>query len=379
MNILTEKLLSDGYTADNHPDYVRWYAPTKEFEYTSEFLNKSTWEAPCGVMRKGRFTYGYGSVNGIDWRVENDNYNFGCPYRKKDCEFFHPLLKDFIGAKCSWHMTDKPYDYNNSAEKIEDERRKRIRQNLKEKFGRPGMIHCVCCHIDEDTCEIYFKFDPRRCIDFMRNGCDNGTCYCTGKERNLKKGNIYYDTKVTAEFREGFIIEPRITITKGKKLFDSPKAITDLENYLKFYPDCIFEKERYSREHSLSLFNAEYYGRKYKLEIVNIRIESKPGRDLIQDLQDIRDGIEVIHESDKIKSIKKQKSQARTERREKKIAKIEAKIISLGYDNLEDIDQIRADKWLGKERIIQLEAERKKRLRQAEVKPIQMELSDFLN
>jgi hypothetical protein len=375
-NMLTEKLLVQGYTADNHPDYVKWYANMNEFEYTSEFLRASTWEAPCGVMRKGEFTHGYGWVNGICWRVENDNYNFSCPYRKKECELFHPALKDSKwGGKCSWHMTDKPYDYNNSAEKIKDEKHKLTLENLEKKFGYPGMIHCACCHINEDTCEVYFEFDPSECIRFVHNGCDNQTCYSTGKKRNLKKGNIYYDTKVTTEFREGFIVEPRVTITKGKKLFDEPKRITDMELYLKMFPACVYEREKYSHEHSKLLFDAEYYGAKYDLEIINVRIESRPSRDLMQDLQDIREGIEVTHESDKVKEKKEQKSQRRADAKDKKVLALEKKILKTGYNNLEESDKHRVRKFIDRKRISELERERSKPKPE---KSKQMELSDFL-
>lgn len=338
MNKLSERLLAEGYTKDNHPDYVKWWDSTKEFEYTSEFLHKSVWEAPCGIMRKGEFTHGYMSYAGTDWRVENDNYNFHCPFHKKECEHFHPLLRDItIGAKCSWHMTEKPYDYNNSAEKIQDERAKIISANLEKKFGYPGMIHCACCHISEETLEPYFRFEPNDCIRFMNNGCDNKVCHCTGKERDLTLANIYYDVRVTTEYSKGFIVEPVIQITKGEKLFDSRKALTDLEMYLRKYPDAPLQKEKGKRKHSSRLFFAEYHGEKYELEILNVRIEKRESRDLMQDLQDIKEGIEVVHASD----LKKASAQAKKERREeykkakakRKEAAITKKLISTLSDD----------------------------------------------
>lgn len=338
MNKLTERLLAEGYTKDNHPDYVRWYGARGEFEYTSKYLATTVWEAPCGIMRKGDFTHGYLSYAGVDWRVENDNYNFHCPYRKKDCKFFDPLLKDLIiGAKCSWHMANKPYDYNNSAEKIIDERRATTLANLEKKFGHPSMIHCACCHISEETLEPYFRFEPNDCIRFMNNGCDNKKCWCTGKQRDLTRANVYYDVKVTTEYKKGFIVEPVIKITKGIKLFEAQKAITDLELYLKLYPDAPMQKEKRKTKHLSKLFFAEYHGQKYDLEVLNIRIEKKESRDLTQDLQDINEGIEVVHASD----LKKASAQAKKERREeykkakakRKEAAITKKLISTLSDD----------------------------------------------
>lgn len=334
MNELTKRLLTEGYTKDNHPDYAKWYANMHEFEYTGEFLNNSVWEAPCGIIRKGKFTHGYLSYAGVDWRVENNNYNFHCPYRKKDCGFFHSLLKDItIGAKCSWHMTDKPYDYNNSAEKIEDERKRIIGKNLEKRFGRSGMIYCACCRISEDTLEPYFKYEPRHCINFMNNGCDNKTCWCTGKERDLTLANIYYDVMVTTEYNKGFIVEPVVQITKGEKLFDSKKAMTDLEMYLKKYPDAPLQREKGKAKHSRSLFFAKYHGQKYDLEILNVRIEKRESRDLMQDLQDIKEGITVTHASDTEKAVKQAKKERREEYKKAKAAR-KAKIIAKNLKNI---------------------------------------------
>lgn len=375
-NELHQKLVAAGYTRENHPDDVCWYSGGNEFEYTNKFLQESVWEAPCGVMRKGEFTHGYACYAGVTWRVENNNYNFHCPYRKQECEFFHPLLKDVnFGGKCSWHMTDKPYDYANSAEKLNDDQRKLTLENLEKRFGHPGMIHCICCHIDEQTCEPYFSFSPEACIHFMRNGCDNEVCYCTGKQRNLQKANIYYDVRVTTEYRKGFIVQPIVKVIKGRRLFDSQKAMTDLELYLQCNPNAAMEKENARSEHLQPLFFAKYYNQRYELQVENVRIEKRSTRDLMQDLMDVRDGITVLHESDIIKSNKARKSQKRKVVLDKKIKKLELKILASGYEGLNAADQHRCQRWINPDRVSELEAERKK---SKIVKPRQMELSDFL-
>lgn len=379
MNELTERLLAQGYTPDNHPDYVRWYQNANEFEYTLKFLSSSTWEAPCGVMRKGKFTNGYGWINGVCWRVENNNYNFHCPYRKQECEFFHPLLKCVgYAGKCSWHMTDKQYDYDNSVEKIAVERQELTMKNLEKRFGYPGMIHCNCCHINEETCEPYLKFDVEQCLRFTANGCDNQTCYCTGKERNIKKANIYYDVKVTTERQIGFIVEPIIKAFKGKRLFDSPKRITDLETYLKLYPDAPIKKEMGSREYQKNMHFITYHDeyRKYEMEISNIRIEAKESKDLMQDLLDAREGIEVIHQSDQIKQAKASKSERRATAKEKKLVRLENNIIKTGYEAMEPMEKCRAEKLLSRERIKELDNLRKQRIKADKEKPVQMSLFD---
>ena len=341
-NNLTWELFKQGYTKDNHPDYVMWDETHFEFEYTREFIYNSVWEAPCSVIRKGEATGGYLCYGGIYWRIENNNYNFPCPYRKKECEFFHTLLKDVsMVGKCAWHLSDKQYDYNNSAEKIEDEREELIRKNLDKKFGTNGMISCACCHVNQDTCEPYFKYNPFDCMHYTKNGCRNEICWCTGKKRDLTLANIYYDVKTTEEFRHGFIVEPDVKVIKGKKLFDTKKAMTDLEMYLKMYPDAVYEKEK-SRHHS-KLFFAEYHGKKFELKVLNICIEKRESRDLLQDLEDIKEGIEVIHESDRIKKNKESKKERRQKYQEDKLKRAKKKqfkkyeeIIKTGL--YEDID-----------------------------------------
>lgn len=335
-NELTWKLFEQGYTKDNHPNYVKWDANTYEFEYTGEFLNNSVWEAPCGVMCKGSFTFGYLCFAGVDWRVENNNYNFHCPYRKNDCEFYHPLLKNLNwGGKCAWHLSDKPYDYNNSAEKIKDERDKLISTNLNKRFGTNGMISCVCCHINQDTCEPYFEYDPSECIRFTDKGCYNEMCWCTKKERDLTLANIYYDVKTTTEYKRGFITEPIIQITKGKKLFDNRKAMTDLEMYLKTYPDAVYKKEKMN--FSRQIYQSEGHGNKFEFEVLNIRIEKRESRDLMQDLQDISEGLQVIHKSDEVKKAKEAKRERRKKYQEEKEKK---KIKKQGKEIVKEDDQI---------------------------------------
>lgn len=330
-NKLTWDLFEQGYTKDNHPDYVKWVDYMHEFEYTTKFLENSVWEAPCGIIRKGCFTGGYGCIAGVEWKVENNNYNFHCPYRKRECELFHPLLKELnnVGGKCSWKLSSKPYNYDNSAEKIEDERKDLIKANLKKRFGTNGMISCACCHINEDTCEPYFKYNPHECIHFTNEGCFNEHCWCTGKQRDLSLANIYYDVKTTTEYKRGFIIEPVIQITKGKKLFDSRKAMTDLEMFLKVYPNEPFEREK--MRHSRLIHFANMHDNKFELEVLNVRIEKRESRDLLQDLQDISEGIQVFHKSDEVKKAKEAKKERRIkylEAKEKKKNKTQTKEIN---------------------------------------------------
>jgi len=346
-NELSRRLFADGYTKDSHPDYVQW-DNYEEFEYTSAFLYGTVWESPCGILMKGHCTSGYLCYMGTEYRVENNNYNFHCPYLNTDCELQEPTLKKLKwGGTCIWHMTDKVYDYENSAEKLKDERHNKIMENLKKRFGTNGMIHCACCHINERTCEPYFKFRPDDCIKFMHNGCDNIVCEVTKKERNLNLANIYYDVKTTYEVTTGFVNQEYKYISKGCKYFDSKKDITDLELWLKINKvDTILRREESRR--SRDMFICMVNNRKFKIEILNVRIEAKESRDLLQDLQDIRDGISITHASDTAKATKQIKKDKIKKNKEVKASRLEKQgikrlkqIVSTGFnENGEQVSDI---------------------------------------
>jgi hypothetical protein len=338
-NQLTWKLFAEGYTPKDHPDHVEWVDYMYEFEYTGEFTRNVILEAPCGLLKKGTDSRGYMSYMGIDWRLENDNSVHGCPYRKAGCELNHEYLREsylkgYIG--CAFHMTDKPYDYKNSCEKLWDEFHSMQERKRKEYFGRlkwnPEAMHCSCIRWDDDKQDWQAKYDPWQCVHW----CHNNICVLTGKNLDAKKANIFYDVKTTTEYKKGFIVEPVIKVKKGVRLFDNNKPVPILEAFIKAYPDEPLEKEKGKSEHSQKLFFAQYYGQKYDLEIINIRIELRETRDLLQDLQDAQEGIEVVHESDLIKAKKQAKrdaKKARQEAKENKVVKNMKKLLN-GDDEL---------------------------------------------
>lgn len=77
-----------------------------------------------------------------------------------------------------------------------------------------------------------------------------------------------------------------------------------------------------------------------EIEIVNVRANRKAGRDLEQDLEDIQNGILVVHESDRIK---KQKEQKRV-KKQKRLECLEWKIAKNGYGCLTNAERRLADK-----------------------------------
>ena len=76
---------------------------------------------------------------------------------------------------------------------------------------------------------------------------------------------------------------------------------------------------------------------------------------------------------------KEEKKERRLQAQQKKIERLEKKILDVGYHSLEEysIDKIHADKWLGEERIVELEVLRKRRLKEEQEKPVQLSLFDM--
>ena len=122
-------------------------------------------------------------------------------------------------------------------------------------------------------------------------------------------------------------------------------------------------------------------GEDIEVEILNVRAEAKPSRDLMQDLQDIQDGVDVVHASDMEKWQRENKSEKKRLAREKRIARLEKRLIAVGYDNLEEfaLDKIHADKWLGKERIAELETIRQENIRKEANMLVQGSILDLIS
>ena len=75
LNMLTRRLLAEGYKLEDTPPGTREYRD-HEGGWTYEYrtLQDMVFETPCGLLAKGEhFANGYMSYQGVDWRPENDN------------------------------------------------------------------------------------------------------------------------------------------------------------------------------------------------------------------------------------------------------------------------------------------------------------------
>lgn len=399
-NRLTKKLLSEGYTAENHPDYVRvGNSYNKEepldnydggFIYERWWIYEKVFKTPCGLQCKGSSCHSSMSHMGIDWTFENDMAITNYPYDKKECGLKHRYLQDRGALKfnCNVHMVDDEYCYEGSCEGIrklrDDEiRRKQISFSLQ----RNGRVCNNHMHYSRDTGKWEMYYDPSTCANLRCMGnADNvrcaGICPILGRELDKEKGNVYYDIKTSGRRYDldGTLFEgQRFTnIIRGRRVFNHPVSMDICRNYVKLCKDDIEFKVRghYHRE----LFFAEYHGRDFSVEVLNIRAEQRCSRDLEQDLADIKAGIEISYDDDLAKESKETKKKRRQESQERKVRKLEEKIIKTGYHNMDpySLDRRHADKWLSMDRIAHLEEVRQQKIKEEQEKPVQLSIFDVM-
>lgn len=400
-NELTKKLLAAGYTAENHPDYVYVGRTCQSkdnpldnlnggFEYYRWYVYDKAFCTPCGLMCKGTSCMTSLCTGGQEWSFENDMATIHCPYHKCDCDKKDSRLprEGVLRDWCNVRMTDEEYQYEGSMEDVlklrEDEIRREKISFILQRHGRACENHM---HYNRDTGEWKMDYDPGVCARLKCNGNQHSVgersiCPILGRELCREKGNVYYDIKTTfrREDLDGTLFDGQIDthIEKGVRVFDSPVNMDICRNYVKLCQDEI--KWKVEMEYHDRLFFAKYYGKEFSVEVLNIRAESKPSRDLMQDLQDIKEGIMITHASDVEKRSKEMKREKRQQAKQKKIEKLEKKIIEVGYWNLEphSLDKIHADKWLGNERIYELEEIREQRLKEEQEKPVQLSLFDMM-
>lgn len=338
LNDLTRRLLAEGYTRENHPEYVCW-SDWQNFGYIFEHLLTFTWESPCGLMVQGESSLGRGlacgdtSYLGVTYCPENDNPLLHCPYKRKGCPY---AIQGVPVPECPCHKTAKPYDYAASAEKVETER---AREQKRQYMEITGGSYCACVV----GCNGYrgglveVKYDVEKCITC---GCKNEFCVIRKQARDLSRVNIYYDVRRTWITRFGFADDRRVEVTKGLKVFPKPVARTDAEIWLatkkaEFNP--LHDKSIIShpkmtpedrRQEFFSKMHRQYGDFDYfefHYEVENIRIARSEQRDLLQDLRDVEEGIEVVHAVDSQKAQAAEKRMNRRHRKEAKLRRAKAK------------------------------------------------------
>lgn len=394
-NGLTKRLLKEGYTVSNFPNYVQIDTSrlpgddplnnaSGGFEYKRWYSDRIVYKTGCGRFTMGENVIDNMAYMGVDWTHENGNPVIWCPFDRAECPDNDSRLHGIrvgglcIQCLCVCHKTASPYDFENSIEKADKERREEKERKYKEYAdvhnGRVCQNHM---YYDERTREWHLRYDPEICAVMCCS--KNGYCPILNKKLSRKRGNVYYDVKTSGIYqRRGDQISmldgtPWTNVRKAVRYFKKPCSIDICEAFVKIGFGKI--RDKYYWGHS----GERLTDPSWDFEILNIRAESKPSRDLIQDLEDIRAGISIVFDPDWEKESAERKKQARALLKQKKIEKLEQKILETGYGNLKEysLDRIHADKWLTRERIAELESQRRERLKKESHKPVQITLGDY--
>jgi len=361
VNALTKRLYAEGYTRENHPDTVYW-SDFQNLGYKWETMLGFTWETQCGLLIQGESEVGRGLVcgdaayQGVWYCPENDNPLLQCPFGKKDCLF---IPAGFPVAECPCHRTEREYNYQQSVEKEEAEQQQRRKAN-KQYADIANGSYCACVVGNngfqgglQEVC-----YDVAKCIEYR---CKNQVCLIRKKQRDLSKVNVFYDVRRTWITRIGFLEEKRVEVTKGVKVFDKPVARTDAEIWLKarqaeFNPvhdeSVIGHPKKSPEDRRQEYFTkmhrkwGDYNYFEFRYSVENVRIEAREQRDILQDLRDVADGIEVVHEADKLRAAKEQAKARRTAAKEQKRREMEKLILQCGWEGLDSRQRRRAEKLL---------------------------------
>lgn len=344
LNKLTQKLLSEGYSVENPPpQYIKWDVFYGGWQYHPTQTENMCVKTPCGLLQKAWFVHDV-SFGGVDWCLENDNALVFCPYQEKSCPKNNPIIKDLkigYGFFCEAKISNEPYDYEKSVAKIDKKNFELEEARIKEfaKTCKDGFCREQLC-FNQITGEMWLDDDPIRCI--------NSYCsYCTLRKLPIstKKGNVFYDLKITELVKGKGLIpdELKTSIIKGKRYFEKNTSITKCQ-WIAQKPEIIEEKER--SRNAQQLFFSKFHGMHFEIEILNVRAETRESRDLDQDLQDLADGIEITHYSDTLAQSKEFKHKKRQKAETQRIQRLKKLIEQNGFKNIDKVEKIRVEKFI---------------------------------
>lgn len=356
-NKLTVRLLAEGYTIDQTPPGCRpWNKFYGGWTYNGDMLQQLVFETPCGLLQLGIKCIDVG-YNGIDWCAENDNPVVLCPRFKRDCILRDKRCPIYNGGRealtyCACSLSTRAYKREYSVNTAHDEvwaaADKAFVSFEDSKRNRVCKNHC---RYNRTERQWHAGYDPEICA---HSGYNCNYCPVLNKTLTTKRGNVFYDVKkIWTIPAQGLIpAEQKISIQKGVKLLDRTVSLDICEAIVKYGRHNIIK--RYMLNHSWDCFHDPTL----QIALINFRAARVDTRDLMQDLQDVANGIVVHHVADDLKAEKEQKRQRSEAAQAAQVVRCEKLILKNGFVNLDKSNQRRAMKLLGEDRINELENQR---------------------
>lgn len=193
-------------------------------------------------------------------------------------------------------------------------------------------------------------------IHYWPEECAYGCTYCSILQKpidNTKKGKVFYDEirRIRIEGEGLLPDEVKTVIRKGIPLFEKPRPLAICEAIAKYGLHMVKWRLRMAN-HSLL-----YFHKNLSIEWVNFRAEKTAGRDLLQDLDDVANGITVIHEADQRKQNADSKRRRKAVATANRIKSAEKKIRSGFLNTATEYERKRMEKLLGEDRVMELESD----------------------
>lgn len=216
-NELTKRLLGEGYTVDHFPHYVQIDTSrlpgddplnnlSGGFEYKRWYSDQIVYRTGCGKFVIGKNVIDEWGYMGISWQHENDNPVIRCPFDVPDCPDNDSRLHGMQGGGlciqcyCVCHRTEESYDYENSIEKADKERKEDIEQKYQEfSDSHNGRICRNHMFYNERTREWSLHYEPSKCANVCY--AKDGDCPILGKKLSRKRGNVFYDVKESGTYQ----------------------------------------------------------------------------------------------------------------------------------------------------------------------------------
>ena len=391
-NKLTKRLLAEGYTAQNHPNFVKVAGGRLSqgdalnniyggFEYTRTYTDERIYKTPCGLLCKGKTAFDMSC--GEDFTHENDNPIIRCPLAYTGCKRKHERFQDGNNY-CVVRATDQEYISEKSVEEIH-KNRERWKERERQKYIAEHPRHCPN-HLrwDDEKDRWVFQYNP---LSSCKTLCHAGRfCPVLGRELRPDKGNIYFD--IEAEYpdksKDGTFFEgERIrSIITGNQYFDKPELLDICEAALKAQKDHIVYMIRTNTLPRLygawTLFQAELGKIDFNWKITNMRAEKRIARDLEQDLKDIEEGVFIRSAAQEEKLRKQEKKERLAKAKSKREAAARKMIIDKGLLRMTDSERKRATKLLGRDGVIEAQHEHDAEVERQKTAPVQLSLFDII-
>lgn len=265
-------------------------------------------KTPCGLITK------YVTVmddetwyHGVEWSAENGNPLILCPFYQKNerCSQNSPIWEDYwehTGKRdmhlCSLSVTDEPYVYDNSVEKVmKDAERYKSNKYAELKDKRNGHLCSHQVQYNYRLAEWQDAVNPLHCIIHNCN-------YCSLRCEDNEKGREYilYDLATVIRVKGfGFIPDRESkTILRNLKANKFPVRSKIASMILKMngLSDLIREKtERY-------LYGSNYEGNLISYEILNVRAEKRATGRNPDDEELSKKGWRIIYDDTRVQAKK---------------------------------------------------------------------------